>query len=1195
MTDVVAVPPRGAAVPVYYESARELPARLAASLGAGWPRLEHRLLLVTACAPDEPARAAWQAWRARPHAGDLNRVDAATARLFARLTPRALQLGLRDALFDSGVSMYRHTWCTNQLRIRSALDAMRTLDGCGVRSLALKGLALLGTEYQDLGLRPMFDIDLLIEQERLGLALRSLSDAGWRSATEPMSAALLNGTVPPGYSLQLTRGKVELDLHWHALNQDASATFDRALWAHAASGKLAGYELRRPDSTELLLLVCLHGLVWSAVPSAFWAADACELIRRAPGAIDWQRLTSLAQARRLTLPLYDALRFLSEVLCVEVPSDVLVGLGATPICELEAFEYAAVARGLRDSTLGERWAMRELARRRREEQLGAREPAKPPLHAKRDPASVTLDESVEASPRDSRAPFVSCLCVTENRHAFLPWLLWCYDRQDYLARELVIVDSSEPPLSLPERPDVRVVRAEAGAALGHKRNLALQAARGEVLAWFDDDDWQHPARLSTLLEKLALPTTPPDTTHVGPARGWFVDLFGEGATEYHGPGLALFNGSLFVRRNVQAHRFVDRLRAAEDTCWLRSLAHGQRSLSYSQGLPPLFFWLCHDRNTSNPRSARKFERRLDELREVIGAAWGDTDAQLAALRERLGRPVDSAATSRQLAAVTRFQPPTTAPKLWVVTPCMGRLSFLRRSAPLVLEHGSVKLCVVDYSCPERCGAWLEETFPEAVRSGRCVVERVTSRNVFNKSAAHNAGARRAIAGGADYLCFLDADTMIAPGFFDWLLPRLEQAQFLIAARSGDYDVPSLTGLLVVSATKFAESEGFDESFLGWGSEDIEMRLRLHVLHRLAYGDVPLSFVRALPHGDALRSSHYEEKDIQRSDQRNFSRMLQKLQVWRRERSFDRDRAGRLFYKPPPAAVAPRPAELLASPPVRETEPASRVVSAATPANVVICGFSVRDAATCAVFDDTALPSAGRGLRVRLYAARFGHEPEVDEILPFHPERVGKPTPYFEHEALVSVLSRRAAEWKSCDYVGVQALSPSLGGAGIWADFGRELVATQGAYDVYAAPPPNNDTTLWRSLGKMETRARDLGRALLVGRSGVADRLFARRVAPIPGNGWIARPRVFERFVREWLIPVRAALEDRTDRRLQQLLAPAGRAARFPAPPEAWLRRAPDGQAHLGFHPYVLERLAPLFFVQAGYRVRTLARPEASAA
>ena len=54
-------------------------------------------------------------------------------------------------------------------------------------------------------------------------------------------------------------------------------------------------------------------------------------------------------------------------------------------------------------------------------------------------------------------PLVSCLCVTEGRAEFMPWLLWCFDRQTWRSRELVILDSSERPFDDSTRDDVRVV------------------------------------------------------------------------------------------------------------------------------------------------------------------------------------------------------------------------------------------------------------------------------------------------------------------------------------------------------------------------------------------------------------------------------------------------------------------------------------------------------------------------------------------------------------------------------------------------------------------------------------------------------------------------------------------------------------------------------------------------------------------
>src|SRR6185503_10549673 len=51
----------------------------------------------------------------------------------------------------------------------------------------------------------------------------------------------------------------------------------------------------------------------------------------------------------------------------------------------------------------------------------------------------------------------------------------------------------------------------------------------------------------------------------------------------------------------------------------------------------LSFWLCHDRNLSNPARTRRFTHKTDEIRRTVGhAAWKDSDQQLQALKQRLG-------------------------------------------------------------------------------------------------------------------------------------------------------------------------------------------------------------------------------------------------------------------------------------------------------------------------------------------------------------------------------------------------------------------------------------------------------------------------------------------------------------------------------------------------------------------------------
>jgi hypothetical protein len=111
------------------------------------------------------------------------------------------------------------------------------------------------------------------------------------------------------------------------------------------------------------------------------------------------------------------------------------------------------------------------------------------------PVPQMQPRSVEDSPAGS-PPLVSCLCVTEGREAFVPWLLWSYQKQKYRRRELVVVDSSQDAAAGRWPPAATVVRCPAGTSVARKRNLAVDAARGDLVAWFDAQLAQLRARLA---------------------------------------------------------------------------------------------------------------------------------------------------------------------------------------------------------------------------------------------------------------------------------------------------------------------------------------------------------------------------------------------------------------------------------------------------------------------------------------------------------------------------------------------------------------------------------------------------------------------------------------------------------------------------------------------------------------------------
>jgi glycosyltransferase involved in cell wall biosynthesis len=114
---------------------------------------------------------------------------------------------------------------------------------------------------------------------------------------------------------------------------------------------------------------------------------------------------------------------------------------------------------------------------------------------------------------------------TRGRPRFVAQAI-AYFHQDYPNLELVIV--YEDQADLPEvvgGPRIRLVRAASAGDIGAKRQAGAEAALGEIIAHWDDDDWYAPERLSCqaapILHGIADITAPNDLTLILVAKRQF--------------------------------------------------------------------------------------------------------------------------------------------------------------------------------------------------------------------------------------------------------------------------------------------------------------------------------------------------------------------------------------------------------------------------------------------------------------------------------------------------------------------------------------------------------------------------------------------------------------------------------------------------------------------------------------------------
>lgn len=99
---------------------------------------------------------------------------------------------------------------------------------------------------------------------------------------------------------------------------------------------------------------------------------------------------------------------------------------------------------------------------------------------------------------------ISCVMSTRDRRRLVGQAIWYFLRQDYEARELVVIDDGREPVGdlVPDDPRIRYVRLREPAPAAASRAAARRAATGEAIAHWDDGTWYGPHRLSAQMSRL---------------------------------------------------------------------------------------------------------------------------------------------------------------------------------------------------------------------------------------------------------------------------------------------------------------------------------------------------------------------------------------------------------------------------------------------------------------------------------------------------------------------------------------------------------------------------------------------------------------------------------------------------------------------------------------------------------------------
>ena len=124
--------------------------------------------------------------------------------------------------------------------------------------------------------------------------------------------------------------------------------------------------------------------------------------------------------------------------------------------------------------------------------------------------SIINDSSINDSSINkqitNQLPFVSVCTPTFNRRPFIPYMIKCFEHQDYPKEriEWIIIDDGTDKIGdlVKHIPQVKYFSVEKKLLLGNKRNIMHDKSKGDIIVYMDDDDYYPPERISHAVSML---------------------------------------------------------------------------------------------------------------------------------------------------------------------------------------------------------------------------------------------------------------------------------------------------------------------------------------------------------------------------------------------------------------------------------------------------------------------------------------------------------------------------------------------------------------------------------------------------------------------------------------------------------------------------------------------------------------------
>lgn len=192
---------------------------------------------------------------------------------------------------------YYATAAQNTMRLGNLEQVLGLMASADVSVALLKGAALSEMLYENAGVRPMEDIDLIVHPESLPSAVKVLSAyVGSSLSSESKVQAFADQQREISFH-KIGKTNTVFDLHWQAFDSPfyPHQLFTQWLWETAVGARLGSATVMALSQEAMVIHLCGHYSIDAGRKKLLWLYDIASTLSNYRRTIDWDLMIARAQ------------------------------------------------------------------------------------------------------------------------------------------------------------------------------------------------------------------------------------------------------------------------------------------------------------------------------------------------------------------------------------------------------------------------------------------------------------------------------------------------------------------------------------------------------------------------------------------------------------------------------------------------------------------------------------------------------------------------------------------------------------------------------------------------------------------------------------------------------------------------------------------------------------------------------------